>query len=501
MAAEVATLIGRTIGAGSWTIGARLVAKLIDLALLVCLARFLGPSAFALVAAAMAVVFIVEALFELPMAAALIRVPVLTRAMLDTAFTLGLLRGLCIAALLALLAWPLSVFNHEPRLLPLVCVLALAPALRGLVSPRMVEFVRRLEFRPDVALELSGKIVAFVVSIALAAATGSYWAIAAATVCTPLVATALSYVLAPLRPRLDLSAWPHFSNMVGWNFLSQLGNAFNWQIDRLLLPRFSGSVAFGQYAMAKQISEIPDQALLVPLQRPLMAALATPGADHRAHYLQVVRAIALVMAPVLVLLMAWPEPLVRVALGPDWMAAAHWLRLLGVVSLLGLPGLPMPAMAMIRNRASAIALVTFSMLAARVPLVWLGALHFGIAGAIAGSAVSAALGATLAMLVIRALIGLGVARQLAALLPATLSLLPATALLLATRDWVMATASFAELLARAGACGLLYLAIYGGLVLACWRLAGRPPGLEAHLVSLLRRQRGSPRRQDAADLP
>ena len=59
MAAEVATLIGRTIGAGSWTIGARLVAKLIDLALLVCLARFLGPSAFALVAAAMAVVFIV----------------------------------------------------------------------------------------------------------------------------------------------------------------------------------------------------------------------------------------------------------------------------------------------------------------------------------------------------------------------------------------------------------------------------------------------------------
>lgn len=135
MSTKPPNIASKAVGAGAWTVGTRLIAKLIDLAMLLCLARFLGPAEFGLVATAMAVVFIVEALFELPMAAALIRLPELTPAMLHTAFTLSLLRGIVIALLLLTLAWPLAAFNGEPKLTSLLAVLALAPALRGLVSP------------------------------------------------------------------------------------------------------------------------------------------------------------------------------------------------------------------------------------------------------------------------------------------------------------------------------------------------------------------------------
>src|SRR5262245_20119157 len=110
------SVASRAVGAGAWTVGSRLGAKLIDLAMLLCLARFLGPAEFGLVAMAMAAVFIVEALFDLPMAAALIRLPQLTPGLLHTAFTLSLLRGLVVALLLLAVAWPLAAFNNEPRL-------------------------------------------------------------------------------------------------------------------------------------------------------------------------------------------------------------------------------------------------------------------------------------------------------------------------------------------------------------------------------------------------
>lgn len=486
--AEFAPLAGRAVGAGLWAVGTRLAAKVIDLGMLLCLARFLRPQEFGLVATAMAVVLVVEALSELPMAAALIRAPALTPGLLHTAFTLGLLRGAAVAALLGALSVPLAALDGEPRLRPLLAVLALAPALRGLVSPRMIEYARALDFRPDAALELAGKAVALVLSVTIAATTGSHWAIAAATVGAPLATTLLSYVVAPLRPRLTLAHWPYFSDLVGWNFLSQAGAALNWQLDRLILPRLTTSATFGQYAMGKQIAEIPVQALIQPLFRPTMTALAAAQARRRARYLQLSQAVALVMVPVTGVTLLWSDVLVRAALGPAWAPAAQWLRCIGAVALLGLPGLLVGPLAMTLDRTRWVALRTLVELAVRLPLVGAGALAFGIPGAIAGSAVATAAGTWTALRIVRRLLDIGPARQVASLWRPCLAMLPAGAVLLGARPLVLEAASPLALAARALPAGLAYLLIYAAAVFLAWRLAGRPAGLERHLVDVARRR-------------
>ena len=483
---EHPSMASRAVGAGAWTVGSRLGAKLIDLAMLLCLARFLGPAEFGLVAMAMAAVFIVEALFDLPMAAALIRVPQLTPGMLHTAFTLSLLRGLLVALLLLAVAWPLAAFNNEPRLAMLLAVLALAPAVRGLVNPRMVEYARALDFRPDTAMELSGKAVAFVVSVSIAAATRSYWAIAAATVCAPLVATLMSYCIAPLRPRLTLSHWSRFSNLVGWSFVSQLCSALNWQIDRLILPRLSTATAFGQYAMGKQLAEIPVQVLIQPLVRPVMPALAYAGGARSARYLQLSQAIALVIVPVLGLAVLWPQVLVHVALGPAWEPAAQWLRWVSVIALLSLPGLLLSPLAMTLDRTRSLASRTLAELLVRLPLVWVGATHFGIGGAVAGSAVATACGTLVSLFIVRRLIDAGVASQLMALGRPLVAMLPAAALLWFTEERVMAATGLVDLLALAVPICMAYGLTYALCALLAWQLAGRPQGLEQHLFNALR---------------
>jgi len=148
-------------------------------------------------------------------------------AMLDTAFTLGLLRGLALAGLLALAALPFARAYHDARLVPLICFLSLAPALRGMASPRMALYARALDFRRDFASDLAGKLCSFAVALVLARLTHSYWAIAGGTVASPAISSLASFCLAPHRPRLSLRHWREFAGFLGWVTASQVLSAIN----------------------------------------------------------------------------------------------------------------------------------------------------------------------------------------------------------------------------------------------------------------------------------
>lgn len=477
------TTASRVLSAGAWTVGSRLIAKVIDLGMLLCLARFLGPAEFGLVATAMAAVFVVEALFELPVAAALIRVQTVTPDMLHTAFTLSLLRGLMIALLLCIISVPLAAFNEEPRLVGLLIVLSFAPALRGLVSPRLVEYTRAFNFRPDTAMELSGKTVAFIVSISIAVTTRSYWAIAAATVCAPLVSTTMSYLIAPLRPKLSLVRWKDFSNLIGWNFVSQLCGALNWQVDRLLLPRFTTNAAFGQYAMGKQLSELPLQALIAPLNRPTMAALAAAGTSRSSRYLQLSQAVALLLVPVLGISMLWPEGLVRIGLGAGWASASDWLRCISAVAVLGIPAMLLGPLAMTLDKTRWLAVRTVIELLIRAPLVLFGVIYFGIIGAIGASAIATAAGTLVAIVVVKNLLGTGIFKQLLTLGRPAMAMLPAALVLWLGKSDIADSESLVQVLGHVVPVMVLCLIVYVLAAALLWRLSGRPPGLEQQLLT------------------
>ncbi|MDU6831583.1 MAG: oligosaccharide flippase family protein, partial [Bradyrhizobium sp.] len=73
---------------------ARLITRGLDLVTLVALGRLLSPTDFGLVAIAMSIVQILEAILELPLSLALMTLSTRTKSHFDSAFTLQLLRGL-----------------------------------------------------------------------------------------------------------------------------------------------------------------------------------------------------------------------------------------------------------------------------------------------------------------------------------------------------------------------------------------------------------------------
>jgi O-antigen/teichoic acid export membrane protein len=478
----------RTAMAAVWLVGGRLLARSIDIVSLLILARLLGPAEFGTIAVAMVLIYIVEALLEMPTAGALVRLPAITQSQLDTAFTLGLLRGVAIASALVLLSYPYAAFNNDPHLAPLICALGFAPAIRGMISPSMVRYVRAIDFRREFLLDVLGKLATLVVSVTVALLTRNYWAIAAGTIAAPCVMAVISYVLAPYRPRLTLRDWPVFASMIQWNFVGQLLAAINWQIDRFLLGRLVPRDVLGRFSVSGDLASIPHQALIVPILRPLLSGLSALPEDPvrlGQAYHKATAGIVLVGAPVLIGMAAMSEPIVRLALGPNWEAAAPLLALLALSNVLTLTSAPLGALAFRLGKFHVGAMQILLEFVLRTPLMIVAAYHYGVAGVLVARFICAVYMMGVTAVLARHLIGLPIRAQLLA----------------PWRSWVAACAMGllvhhavpyldrmpGEVMYALGAAALAGTGavVYAAAVLLLWLLAGRPGGAERIVLDRL----------------
>lgn len=471
----------RTLTGAGWLVGARMGTRAIDLVTLLVLARILTPADFGVIAIGMTLIQLVEAVLELPVGQVLVRAPMLTPALLSTAFTLSLMRGLALAAILVASAWPFAWLYGDPRLAGLICFLSLAPALRGLGSPGMIVFARAIDFRREVALELAAKAIAFPVAAAAAWLTGSYWAIALGTVCAPLVLMLGSYLLAPHRPALSLAEWRMFAGFLGWTTAAQAITAINWQADRPILGLFVPPATLGTYSIANDLSLLPEQALLKPIGRPLLSAFAGIQHDPARLARAYVRSAGLVLAagaPVMIGLAFLAMPATRLVLGPKWVAAAPIVQWLALTLVIPLFSAPMGPLAMSLGRTHVFFRQSVVELALRLPITLLLSWRFGVPGLIVARLLTSIINTTTSMHYVRAMIGLGWARQLAIGARPLAGGAAMAAVLLALRPWLAAHDEPALAVGTAAA-GLLGLAAYAGASVLAWRVAGRPDGAES----------------------
>lgn len=482
----------RTVTAAAWLVVVRLLTKSIDFIALLIFARLLNPADFGLVAMAMTLVFIVEAVLELPINQVLVRQRTITRSQLDTAFTLALLRGCIIAAMLALAAYPFSFIYGDYRLVGLVLALGWAPMVRGLASPKLAVYAQQINFSRDLVIDLSGKLVSLAISVALAWQTHSYWALVVGTVVTPMVMVATSYLVAPYRPRLTLSEWPIFANFAGWSTVTQMLSALSFQADRLILGRFATRHELGTFTLANDLSNIPEQALIKPIMRPLMSAFARMNDNPerlRQFYQRASVGVLAVGTPVILGLCLLADPIVRLALGGKWLLAIPILHLLPLSLIPPLLTAPFWSLAMAVGRPRLYALQALFDLVMRTMLLLTGALVAGVGGVIIARIAASLLSVVSATWCVRSITGASVLRQFAA----TWRVVLASAALAGSVYWLRSLTEAWNGFELALALGLIVAVgatVYFVVLLASWRLAGAPEGLESWCVGHISRRLG-----------
>ena len=405
----------KTLRGASWSVVARLSGRAIDLATLLILARVLTPADFGLTAIAASLVSIVEMVLEIPLVQALVRLHRIEKSHLDTAFTLGLLRGLVIATLMAAAAWPVGYIYSDARLIPIVVVLALGPIARSLYSPGMAHFFREIDFRPSFIAELAGKVIAALGSIVALYAGAGYWTLIVNPVAAATITMILTYVLAPYRPKFSLEKLSAFSAFTGWFTSSQILAAFSWQYDRVFLGYHVDKAVLGRYGVASDFSILPTQSLIGPAMHAVFAAFATISEDRQqlqSAFLKAARLTMILAVPAGVGIALTADPIVHIVLGPQWDAAAIYLRWLALAIMFTAYYQPVSGLCLALNRPNVMLKITLWDTVIKITLLTAGFYLGGIIYMIYARLIAAVLFFLISMVYARNLVGVSVGVQL-----------------------------------------------------------------------------------------
>jgi lipopolysaccharide exporter len=474
-----------------YMVAAQLLGKAMDFVAILIVARFLTPADFGLVAIATSVMLIVSTVTDVPAADALIRGERLERADTDTAFTVLLMRGLLLAGCLLVASGPVAAIFNEPRLGPLLGVLAIVPLIQGASSPGMIHAMRDLNYRPLALAQFLGKLSGLLVIVLLALVTRSYWALVGGLVAAPIVTSLATHVVAPYLPRLTLSRLRRILSFTGWLTLARIISAFTQQTDRLFVGAFLGKAPLGQYAMAGDLSGMATYTVAGPVSHPLYAGLAAVGNDIprlRDGYLRGQQMMFTLVAPIGVLFALQAENFVRFALGEDWLSIVPLIWWLAPAVAFGVLALPVQALAMTLSRTDILAFREVLSFLIRLPATVAAAWFFGLVEAAAARAVATLLITLLFLLVASRLVGAGVWRQLANCWRCFTALAAMTAVVTGLASLLPHPADTLQAaLTLVGLCAV-GLSAYALALLAAWHFAGRPEGAESFVLERIRQR-------------
>jgi O-antigen/teichoic acid export membrane protein len=404
----------KTILGAGWTVSSRLAGRLLDFVTVLVLARFLTPADFGLTALAMTLTVIVDTVLQVPLIQALTRLNSVEKSHLDTAFTLGVLRGVFFSFVVLAAAWPFAHIYNDGRLLPLIATLAIGPMARGLYSPGIVKYIRQMSFRQVFVAEILGKIISSIVAILVVYLGGGYWAIAASSVTAPVAMTLISYLLAPYRPALSLSKFSEFSTFLGWFSTAQIVSTLSWQFDRILLGYTITKAELGQFTMASDLGDMPTQSLIGPAMTPVMAAFARISDDRerlRNAYLKASRFVMLLAAPTCIGMSLTSDLIVDVLLGAKWKETAIYLQWLALSVVLNAFYQPVQSLALAINRTDVIFRLSLVELCSRVVLVSLGVYFYSLMGVVAARVAMSLIWFILSLIAAQHLIGVKLASE------------------------------------------------------------------------------------------
>lgn len=335
------SLLAKTAGGAGWVIGFRMVTRLLGLASTLTLVRLLGPGDFGLVALASSFAQAVDAFVNLSPHEAVIRERAPDRAMYNTAFTMSLLRGLVTAAVVAAGAWQVAGFFHEPRLAPVLLALALSTLIGSVENIACVDFARNFQFHKEFKLWTTPRVVQVVATVGFALIWPSYWALVFGILTGRTLRTVLSYVMRPYRPRLTLAAWRRITGFTMWSWGIYVVSMLRDRVGTILVGRFFSPAGVGIYSLGGEIASLPSSELVEPLCRacfPSFSQLRHSGIGVAQTYLRLLGATALLVLPAGVGIAMVADPLVRVAFGPNWLAAIPIIQILGIGACIGALG-------------------------------------------------------------------------------------------------------------------------------------------------------------------
>ena len=226
-----------------------------------CLTRLLAPDVYGVVGMIMSIFFMVNMLTDIGLQAYVVRHPQSDEPQfLDSVFTIHAIRGVGLAAISMLLAWPLSLILDKPQLFLPLLVSSLLFVIDGQVSLHQFRALRDGKVPRFTLVDLLTNLTQTATAIIFAFFLRNVWAIVASMLIGSLIRTWSTYALFPggrhqFRYNRGVSAdlW-RFSRVVA---ASSALTLVIGQVDKLALGRILPLSEFGRYVLATSLAAAP----------------------------------------------------------------------------------------------------------------------------------------------------------------------------------------------------------------------------------------------------
>ncbi|MEW6372836.1 MAG: lipopolysaccharide biosynthesis protein [Pseudomonadota bacterium] len=367
-----------------WMIAFKFLDRGIGLISTLILARMLVPEDFGLVAMSMILIAAMQLLVSFGFDVQLIQNPKAGPEHFNTAWTFNVIFATVCGICLAALAVPAVHYYDEPRLEPILYVLALGFAIQGFSNIGTVKFQREMRFDKEFRFLLSKRLATLVVTIPLAFIMRNYWALVLGQLAGTILSVIQSYVVSTYRPRLSLAARGEMFSASKWLVVNNVIQFVNNRAAQFIIAHHTTPASLGVHSLATEIATLPTTELVAPINRAAFPGYAKAAHDIdllRDSFLKVISSIALFSIPAGVGIFAVADLLVPAALGWKWLAAIPLIQVLAVHGVIKAVQTNITYVYLALNRPRLITIVWAVQAVIMVALLFPAVKYYGILGA------------------------------------------------------------------------------------------------------------------------
>ena len=334
------SLSERAVTSGVWVTITNVLDRFLQLAIVLFVARLIGPDDYGVMALALVVMSGLTQLSRLGIDAALIeREEANVDAYLDTAWVMQNARGIVVAAILVLIAPLMADVFSEPALTPVLRVLALSPLLSGLQNPGLLYLKKDLRFDKQFGYTISGTVFYVVVAVGVALVTQSVWALVFGLVASDFVRLIASYIVDDYRPwpRFDLDHARELFGYGKWIFASGVVLFLIMEGDDAFVGWYLGAAVVGFYQLGYQVSNAPATEVTQTISSVVFPTYAKMQSDERQlrdGFFKTVQLTTFVSFPVAVGIAAVAPTFVNTFLTEEWGPMVPLIQILAAWGLL-----------------------------------------------------------------------------------------------------------------------------------------------------------------------
>ncbi|MGB8182494.1 MAG: oligosaccharide flippase family protein [Stellaceae bacterium] len=490
--AATGSLAAKTVRGASWMVTWRFLTRTLGALSTFVLARLLSPMDFGLVALAGAFARAIDAMATLGIQDVMLREKHPDDAYYSTGFTLGLIRTGIAGLVIVAAAYPVGRFFGDERLSLILLILGPLLVLESCENVGTLEFRRHFRFDRDFILFVVPRIASVVATIGTAVATRSYWSLVAGIVVLRVTRVVLSYAMHPFRPRLTLVDWRRMLAMSSWIWGTSVASFTRERSDSFILGRLMNTSAVGLFSASLEVALLPISEFVEPVGRALYAGLSAihcSGQGSSDTLAKAMSATLCIVLPAGVGISLVAAPLIRVTLGPAWLAGVPLVAIIGpfaafsVITNIGMLGV----MAVGNPKITTFTTATMALL--RVPLLLIGVWLDGLPGLAWATGIALALEAAIYVAVLGRVTGFRTGVLIGESWRCALAT-AGMALILGSLGlaWSPAAATISGALAQLGVAAIAGVGIYAVLLIALWAVTGCADGPEATLVRAIVRR-------------